>query len=199
LLALRWGDVDWNSHRIWVRRNINRHGQFQEPKTHGSVRAIAMPDTLAATLREHRMASRRKEADDLIFATEKGTPLDGQNFVRRIFDPALRRAGLPKIRFHDLRHSFASLLIAQGEHPKLISEQLGHASVQITLDRYGHLLPASYDSAGERLELALFGTGLQASASSRPSAGVPVVPQHAAPEGQSAVVMPLSAAGGGTT
>jgi integrase len=85
------------------------------------------------------------------FPIEKGGQLDGHNFVRRVFDPALRRAGLPKIRFHDLRHSsFASLLIAQGEHPKLISEQLGHASVQITLDRYGHLLPASYDSVGER-------------------------------------------------
>jgi len=103
------------------------------------------------------MASPFKDADDLIFSTQKGTPVDGHNFVRRVFDPALRRAGLPKIRFHDLRHTFASLLIAQGEHPKLISEQLGHASVQITLDRYGHLLPASYDSAGERLELALFG------------------------------------------
>jgi hypothetical protein len=158
-----------------------------------------MPATLVTALREHQLASRFSSEDDLIFPNEKGTPLDGHNFVRRVFDPALRRAGLPKIRFHDLRHSFASLLIAQGEHPKLISEQLGHASVQITLDRYGHLLPASYDSAGERLELALFGTGLQASASSGPSAGVPVVPQHAAPEGESAVVMPQSAAGGGTT
>jgi integrase len=63
-----------------------------------------MLDTLATALREHRMASPRKEPDDLIFSTEKGTPLDGHNFVRRIFDPSLRRAGLPKIRFHDLRH-----------------------------------------------------------------------------------------------
>ena len=78
-----------------------------------------------------------------------------------IFDPALRRAGPTKIRFHDLRHSLASLLIAQGEDPKLISEQLGHASVQITLDRYGHLLPTSYDSAGEQLDAALFGSELR--------------------------------------
>jgi integrase len=60
--------------------------------------------------------------------------------VRRVFKPALRRAQLPEIRFRDLRHSFASLLIAQGEHPKLIAEQLGHASVKITMDRYGHLM-----------------------------------------------------------
>jgi Phage integrase family len=160
------GDVDWFGRRVWVRRNVNRHGQFQEPKTRGSVRAIAMLQTLATALREHQLASPFSDEDDLVFASEKGTPLDGHNFVRRVFEPALRRAGLPKIRFHDLRHTFASLLIAQGEHPKLISEQLGHASVQITLDRYGHLLPASYDSAGERLNAALFGTGLQAFAGS---------------------------------
>jgi integrase len=62
----------------------------------------------------------------------------GVNLVRREFKPALRKAKLPDVRFHDLRHGFASLLIAQGEHPKLISEQLGHASVKITMDRYGH-------------------------------------------------------------
>jgi site-specific recombinase XerD len=70
---------------------------------------------------------------------------------------ALHKAGLPQIRFDDLRHSFASLLIAQGKHPKLISEQLGHASVQITLDRYGHLMDQCYGDASARLEAALFG------------------------------------------
>jgi hypothetical protein len=149
-------------------------------------------------LREHQIASSFSSEDDLVFSTEKGTPLDGHNFVRRVFDPALRRAGLPRIRFHDLRHSFASLLIAQGEHPKLISEQLGHASVQITLDRYGHLLPASYDSAGERLDAALFGADLQASASRGADSGFRAVPPAGPAEGESAVVMPLSAAGGGT-
>jgi integrase len=181
LLALRWGDVDWFSRRIWVRRNVTAHGQFQEPKTRGSVRAIAMPATLATVLREHQLASPFSNEEDLIFASEKGTPLDGHNFVRRVFAPALRRARLPKIRFHDLRHTFASLLIAQGEHPKLISEQLGHASVQITLDRYGHLLPASYDSAGERLDAALFGAGLQASASTGLETGVRPVPSARRP------------------
>jgi integrase len=130
----------------------------QEPKTRGSVRAIAITATLVTALREHRMASPFKSDDALIFGTAKGTPLDGVNLVRRAFKPALRRAKLPEIRFHDLRHSFASLLIAQGEHPKLISEQLGHASTKITLDRYGHLMDQSYGDASARLDEALFGT-----------------------------------------
>jgi integrase len=87
LLALRWGDVDWFSKRTWVRRNVNRHGQFQEPKTRGSVRAIAMPATLVTALRAHQLASPFSGEDDLIFASEKGTPLDGHNFVRRVFEP----------------------------------------------------------------------------------------------------------------
>jgi integrase len=157
LVGLRWGDVDWNSRRLWVRRSVGLRGAIQQPKSRGSVRAVAMAPTLVSALRRHRLASPFSEEGDPIFASERGTPLDGGNMVRRALVPALRRAGLPQIRFHDLRHTFASLLIAQGEHPKYISEQLGHASVQITLDRYGHLMPQSYDQAGDRLEAALFG------------------------------------------
>jgi integrase len=144
--------------RIWVRRSVGPDGCFQQPKTRGSVRAIAMTPTLVSKLRSHRMASSFKDEDDLIFPSERGTPLDGRNMVRRFFEPALCKAGLPRMRFHDLRHTFASLLIAQGEHPKLISEQLGHASTQITLDRYGHLMDQSYGDASARLEAALFAT-----------------------------------------
>jgi integrase len=158
LLALRWSDLDLSTRRLWVRRSITRKGTVQEPKTRGSVRAIAITQTLVAALREHRMASPFRSNDALIFCTSKGTPLDGVNLVRREFKPALRRGCLPEIRFHDLRHSFASLLIAQGEHPKLISEQLGHASVKITMDRYGHLMDQSYGDASSRLDAALFGS-----------------------------------------
>jgi integrase len=158
LLALRWSDVDWDNRRLWVRRSITRKGTIQEPKTRGSVRAIAITPTLVAGLREHRMRSSFKTEGALIFCTAKGTPFDGVNLVRREFKPALRKAELPEIRFHDLRHGFASLLIAQGEHPKLISEQLGHASVKITMDRYGHLMDQSYGDASSRLDAALFGS-----------------------------------------
>lgn len=157
LLGVRWGDVDWHSRRIWVRRSVGKDGRFQQPKTRGSVWAIAMTPTLVADLREHRMASPFKGDHDLIFASERGTPLDGRNAVRRYFEPALRRARLPRIRFHDLRHTFASLLIAQRAHPKLIQEQLGPASIQVTLDRYGHLMDQSVGDASDELEAALFG------------------------------------------
>src|SRR5438093_4299871 len=137
---------------------VGRQFRHPTPKIRGSVRAVAITQTLVAALREHRMASPFKTEDALIFCTAKGTPLDGVNLVRRVFKPALRRAKLPEVRFHDLRHSFASLLIAQGEHPKLIAEQLGHASVKITMDRYGHLMDQSYGDASDRLDAALFGT-----------------------------------------
>jgi hypothetical protein len=91
--------------------------------------------------------------------------------VRTVFEPALRKAKLPRVRFHDLRHTFASLLIAQGAHPKYISEQLGHASVQITMDRYSHLFDQSYVDESDKLEQAWGAVELQAAASTGGSNG----------------------------
>jgi integrase len=98
---------------------------------------------------------------DLIFCTAFGTPLDRGNVVKRDFWPLLRQAGLRRIRFHDLRHTFATLLIAQGESPKYIQAQLGHASIQVTMDRYGHLLPDINEQAARRLEDSLFGPSVR--------------------------------------
>jgi integrase len=80
----------------------------------------------------------------LVFTTVRGTPVRHSNFYREHFQPAVLRAlpHKPGLRFHDLRHACAGLLIAQGAHPKVIQERLGHASIAITMDRYGHLLPA---------------------------------------------------------
>jgi integrase len=162
LLGLTWADVDWDRRRLWIRRSVGLGGQVKRPKSRRSVRAIALTPTLVAELRRHRMASKAKAETDPVFASSTGTPLDGRNLVRVIFEPALKRAGLPHMRFHDLRHTFASLLIAQGAHPKYISEQLGHASVQITLDRYGHLFDQSYGDESAKLETALFGAQSEA-------------------------------------
>jgi hypothetical protein len=88
---------------------------------------------------------------------KEGEPLDPDNLVKREFFPALDRAGLRRIRFHDFRHTYASLLIAQGESVKFIQEQLRHSSARTTLDRYGHLLPDAQKDAGERLDRTVFG------------------------------------------
>ena len=176
LFGLQWRDLDREGRRLWVRRSVNRHAEIQVPKTKGSQRAIALAQSVITTLLEHRMRSRFSGAGDLVFASRTGGPMDGGNFVRREFRPALRRAGLPKIRFHDLRHTFASLLIGEGLPPKLISEQLGHASIAITMDRYGHLFDQSYADASESIEAALFG----AAASGLQADGVLTVPEAAA-------------------
>jgi integrase len=88
---------------------------------------------------------------DLVFPTEEGTPENAANLLYRRYFPALRRAGLPRIRFHNLRHTYASLLIAQGEHPKYIQSQLGHTSINVTMDLYGHLMETVNQKAASRL------------------------------------------------
>lgn len=150
LLALQWGDIDWENRTIHVRRSV-WGGRFQTPKSKRSIRAIAMSPFLRKTLRRHMLKSAPND-HELVFASRDGTFLDGDNLIKREFLPALRRAGLRKIRFHDLRHTYVALLIAQGENVKFIQSQLGHASIQTTLDRYGHLLPEGNSAAGERLD-----------------------------------------------
>ncbi len=80
------------------------------------------------------------EASGLVFATGKGTPLDARNIINRSFNPLLEKARLPPIRFHDLRHTCATLLLGKGIHPRIVQEMLGHASISLTLDTYSHVL-----------------------------------------------------------
>ena len=95
------------------------------------------------------------EENGLIFASEKGEPLDRRGTVKYQFKKLLKYAGLPDIRFHDLRHTCATLLLSRGHHPKLVQELLGHASVAITLDRYSHVLPGMSDQTAAAMESAL--------------------------------------------
>jgi len=155
LLGLQWGDIDWNAGLLHVRRSLYK-GTFVTPKSSRSRRAVTMSPELARCLKEHKIACPPSK-DDLVFCTELGTAIDADNLVHREFLPALRRAGLRKIRFHDLRHTFTALLIATGENVKYIQYQLGHASIQTTLDRYGHLMPESHREAGQRLDKFIFG------------------------------------------
>jgi integrase len=123
LLALTWPDIDWYNSQLIIRRTF-QHGRFYEPKTETSKRKIDLGPTVMAQLKKWKLACPPSELD-LIFPSETGKPIDKNNLIRRHFEPALRRAGLPKIRFHDLRHMYASVLIAQGEHLNTFNHRWG--------------------------------------------------------------------------
>jgi len=93
----------------------------------------------------------------LIFPNQIGRPTDRQNLVRRSFKRLLAKAGLPDIRFHDLRHTSATLLLAQGVHPKVVQERLGHSNISVTLDIYSHVLPDLQKEAADQLDRVLAG------------------------------------------
>lgn len=147
--GLQWGDIDWRSGSVHVRRAW-KEGKFYQPKTAASVRRIDLPLLLGTELREWRVACPKGEYD-LVFPNLNGNPLSPENLLRRQFYPALRRAGLRQIRFHDLRHTFASLLIASGEDIVRVSRLLGHANPTITLKVYSHMLPNEHYGGVERL------------------------------------------------
>jgi integrase len=166
--ALRWADVDLVGGRVAVRRALvhlkGGRWEFGEPKTRGSRRTIPLPRSVARDLVAYREAQlvhrqrvgNRYEDLDLVFAGERGRPLDAQNLAYRTLKPILRAAGLPtRFRWYDCRHTCATLLLAAGENPKVVSERLGHSTVAFTLDRYAHVLPGMQEGAAERLEAVL--------------------------------------------
>jgi integrase len=169
-MGLRWPDIDLEKGVIVVQRTLvaekNGGSHFAQPKTDRGRRTIPLPPSVTRMLVEHkrRQAAEKLKAgpayknDDLVFATPTGEPLNLRNVVNRHFKPILEAAALPRsIRLYDLRHTCATLLLAQGEHPKIVSERLGHASITLTLDTYSHVLPTMQQQAAERLESALFG------------------------------------------
>jgi integrase len=89
--------------------------------------------------------------------TRRGGPVDGREFLRSDFRPLLKLAGLPPIRFHDLRHSYASIALARGIHPKVVQEAMGHSTIAVTMDTYSHVLPSLQREAAREMGAALFG------------------------------------------
>lgn len=159
-IALRWEDIDLKARTLTVKQSYTRGEKghiFQEPKTASGIRTMAIPDVTMTALKkqkvlqaEDKLASGPKYNDHgLISQTKHGLPISPYYFEARWLD-LLRRSGLPKIRFHDLRHTHASLLLKQNVHPKIVSERMGHSSVGITLDRYSHTHGVDYGAA-ERL------------------------------------------------
>lgn len=163
LLGLRWPDVDLERGQLRVQRTLLtlRGGtlQFGEPKTRRSRRQVAISRETVRWLREQRRrqletrlaAGKAYQDQALVFADAVGEPIKPQRIAPR-FKRFVKRAGLPPLRFHDLRHTSASLLLAAGVHPKIVSERLGHSNVNITLDTYSHVLPGLQDAAAELLD-----------------------------------------------
>ena len=148
--GLQWGDIDWNSSEVHVRRSW-KEGAFHQPKTQASLRRIDLPEFLMTELREWRLACPKGEYD-LVFPNLSGNPTGSTNLLRRGFYPALRKAGIRKIRFHDLRHTAATLMLKQGIHIKVVQERLGHSNVNITLNTYSHVLPTMQKDAADKMD-----------------------------------------------
>jgi integrase len=143
-------------------REGGRH-TLGETKTRRGRRQVNLTPRTVAILKDHRGRQLEQRAEragmyadhGLIFSSEIGTPLNPENLVKRSFKPLLKRAGLPEIRFHDLRHTCATLLMGRGVHPKLVQELLGHATIAMTLDTYSHYLPSMGNQASGAMGEAL--------------------------------------------
>jgi integrase len=167
LLSLRWEDLDPEVGTLRVRRTLTRtKGTYStgEPKTKKSRRTVRLTAAAVAALQEHlerqtevmeQLGSLYKPGG-LVFANETGGIINPSNLRNRSFAEILRRAGLPpNTRFHDLRHTCATLLLSRNVNPKIVSEMLGHSSIAITLDTYSHVLPDMQEKAAKALEEAL--------------------------------------------
>lgn len=167
LLALRWADVGLDGRRLAIRGSLGRGPNgpvIAETKT-GRERVVLLTRVSTNALKQHRVAQakeRLRAGDewaglDFVFTNEFGRPLDPSNVRLRSFRPALERAGLPRVRFHDLRHTAATLMLAENVHPKVVSEMLGHSQIGITLDLYSHVSPTMQESAVAALDALLGG------------------------------------------
>ncbi len=163
LLALRWSHIDLDLATLSVVETLhqlhNREFVFRQPKSKKGRRLIALPSSLALLLRDHKA---KQELDrmllgkpllpnDLVFSNPDGSPLQPDG-ITKAFTRIARSIGLYGVRFHDLRHTHATLMLWQGIHPKIVSERLGHSSIAITLDTYSHVMPGLQEAAAQRFE-----------------------------------------------
>ncbi len=154
LLALRWRDLDLAQGAVHVNQTLYKlKGEviIKAPKTKASRRIAYLPAFLVVSLSDYRAKAITHRDDDLVFSDPDGKPLDPST-VSHAFKHLIEKAGLKDIRLHDLRHSYASLLLKSGKHPMIVSAQLGHASIRTTLDTYSHLLPGMQADAVKSLE-----------------------------------------------
>ncbi len=167
LLAFRWEDADLGAARLTVRRQVQRSrgdsGMIIGPTKNKKSRTIRLTKTAIEALKAHRVRQARDitsrngfwKDPDLVFTSTIGTLLDPSNVVSRSFKPLLRSEGLPNIRFRNLRHACATLLLSDGVPVKVIQEILGHSSVTVTMDVYSHVLPAMQEKAASAMDALL--------------------------------------------
>ncbi len=161
-LGLRWQDVDVELGYLRISKQLQRvHGapQLVEPKTARSRRTLAMPPMITKSLEQHRVRQRQERSNagnrwaetDLVFASTEGKPLDG-TAISKGFHRLLERAGLQQRRFHDLRHSCATLLLVQGVSPRVVMDLLGHSQIGLTMNTYSHVIPDLRRDAADRMQ-----------------------------------------------
>jgi len=174
LLGLRWQDVDLNKRVVRIQQAVGFIPKlgfvFREPKTKSSRRQVVLPQMAVDALARRKIqvttdklfiGSDLYKDHDLVFCNNAGAPLDPSGLSRR-FKKIATKVGPSKLRFHDLRHTHATMLLSQGIHPKVVQERLGHESINITLDIYSHVLPGMQEDAVAKMELALgFESGAQ--------------------------------------
>lgn len=165
-LAMRWADVELEAAQLTVRHTLHRAGGsvfLAEPKTRRSRRTVTLPAFAVTALRRQRdwfqaqqrlLAGSDWQEGGYVFTTARGTPMHGSDVTRRL-QRRLAAAELPRMRFHDLRHGAATLLLAQGVHPRVVMETLGHSTIAVTMNVYSHVVPALQREAADRLDAAL--------------------------------------------
>ena len=144
VFALQWGDIDWIRGLLTVSRSREAGDRIKETKT-GRIRTVVLPDWVRDNLAAHYQEQGRPGPEAWVFPGESGGTMDPSNWHRRNFQALFRAAGVRRVTFHSLRHTYASLLLAQGVDPLYVSRQLGHSTITITMDTYGHLLPGGRD------------------------------------------------------
>jgi integrase len=167
LLGLRCEDVDLSGTpaTVQVRRTLSetRTGHKFEKRKNGKGRSVKCSQKATEALRSHRGRQGEErlrigslwQDNGLVFPTTTGTTMSGTNLLGRHFKPLLKRAELPDIRLHDLRHTCATILLMAGKHPKYVQELLGHASINITLDTYSHVIEGMDGGLGDAMDEAL--------------------------------------------
>lgn len=157
VFGLKWSDLDWINNQVNIQRTYN-NGRWYRPKSKSSIRRIDLGPQMMAELKKWKIACPPNQFG-LVFPGDTGGPIGDSSFLKKYFHPSLKKAGIEKIRFHWLRHTYASFLIEQGENIKYIQSQLGHSTPSVTLNIYAHLMRPVNQESALRLESTILNSG----------------------------------------